>query len=127
MSKSDSKFLSLAEILAARDCPVKFHHVESWGGSVRIRKLTTGAMADLDEWRSVNSHPDNVGGMAANTYKFMIRFISACLVDEAGEPLFQTDADCDALLDRSADVVGELFLECRVWNGWNPDEDASGN
>ena len=120
------KLLTLADILSAEDSAVKVHNVPEWGGNVRIRRLTTGATAELDEWRTLNSNPESPGG-TANTYKFMARFIAACVVDEAGKPLFKTDADCDALLDRAADVVGELFLECRRWNGWSPDEDASGN
>ena len=124
----NEKLLTLREILAAQDSAVKIHPVPEWGGNVRIRRITVAAQAELDEWRTLNSgHSDNPGGGVPNTYKFMVRFIAACLLDESDELLLKTDADCDALLDRNAEVVGSLFLECRLWNGWNPDEDESGN
>ena len=119
---SPDNTLSLSDILSASVKP-KLVHIAEWGGWVSIQKVTAGAMADLEEWRVNQGEtppPDS-------TYKFMCLYISVCLVDSGGQLLFKSDDAVDALMDKPVEIIEALFLECRKWNGWKPDEAEPGN
>ena len=111
--------LSLSDILSA-DVNPKAVHIPQWGGWVRISKVSAGAMGRLEEWRLAQGEtppPDS-------TYKFMCLYLSVCLVDEGGQLLFNSDDAVDALMDKPVEIIESLFLECRKWNGWKPEEEA---
>ena len=117
--------LQLLDILDSVDIETKAIHVPEWGGNVLIRKLTTGATAELEDWRAVQDE----GKAGTVTYRFMCHYIAVCLADEKGNRLITPDTDMETVIDRlmekDGEAVGNLFLECRLFNGWKPEDDQA--
>lgn len=76
--------LSREQILAAHDLQSEEVPVPEWGGSVRVRMMTG---AERDALGASLLGADRKVDMS----QYRIRLLAACLVDEAGVPLFAPD------------------------------------
>jgi hypothetical protein len=76
--------LSREQILAAQDLASEEISVPEWGGSVRVRMMTG---AERDALGASLLGADKKVDMS----QYRIRLLAACLVDEAGQPLFGPD------------------------------------
>ena len=76
--------LSREQILAAQDLASEEVPVPEWGGTVRVRMMTG---AERDALGASLLGADKKVDMS----QYRIRLLAACLVDEAGLPLFGPD------------------------------------
>ena len=76
--------LSRDQILAAQDLASEEISVPEWGGAVRVRMMTG---AERDALGATLLGADKKVDMS----QYRIRLLAACLVDEAGQPLFGPD------------------------------------
>ena len=114
--------LSREEILAADDVRTEEVEVPDWGGTVLV-SIMTGTARDRYE----SSLVDDEGKFVAME-NLRARFVSACLVDNAGELLFSAD-DILALGKKSADALDIVFTVASRLNrtGVNSLENAAKN
>jgi len=89
--------LSKAAILATDDKNIKRVQVPEWGGEVGLRVLTG---LERDKFEAMFTEK--------TTDKFKIRFVACSVCNEEGERLF-SDADLDALGEKSSRVINHLF------------------
>lgn len=101
--------LSAEQILAAEDLSFQEVEVPEWGGTVRIRELT-GAQRDAFEGSVMGD------GKKPDIANIRARLVAACLVDDAGKPLFN-EAAARKLGEKSGRVLDRLFDTCRELNG----------
>ena len=79
-----TSILSREQILAAQDLASEEISVPEWGGTVRVRMMTG---AERDALGATLLGADKKVDMS----QYRIRLLAACLVDEAGQPLFGPD------------------------------------
>lgn len=84
LSSMKTTILSREQILAAQDLASEEVPVPEWGGTVRVRMMTG---AERDALGATLLGADKKVDMS----QYRIRLLAACLVDEAGEPLFGPD------------------------------------
>jgi hypothetical protein len=115
--------LTKADILAVSDLPTKDIEVPEWGGTIRIRSLTSAQVEDLqaefmaarDDGRLVPQH-------------WRAKHLALSAVDEAGALLF-TEAEASKLAQKSGVAMGRVFDAINTFNGQKPGavEDAAKN
>lgn len=110
--------LSRDAILGADDRKTEDVAVPEWGGSVRVRSLS-GAERDAFESHVVSVRSD--GSKSVNLRNVRAKLVSLSVVDEAGERLF-SDADVDALGDKSAAALERVFDVARHLSGLSEDD-----
>ena len=93
-------------IIAAQDFKYKDIEVAEWGGSVRLRGLSS---KDRDEYESSIGITQDMSNMRA-------RLVVRSLVDKEGERIF-LDNDADALGEKNAETIARLFDEVRDLSG----------
>lgn len=103
------EYLSREAILSADDIPTEDVPVEEWSGVVRVRALT-GAERDKFEAAIAGN------GRTMNLSNLRAKFCAACMVTEAGEPLFGT-ADVAELGKKSAAALDRVFTVGRRLSG----------
>jgi hypothetical protein len=93
------KKLSRAEFLAANDKGLQEYTIktEGYGGVVYLKTMSAKEQLDIEK-SSRNKNEDNLA----------TKLIVMCVCDEQGNPLF-TEADIDAINNKSASVVLELY------------------
>ena len=84
MTSMKTSILSREQILAAQDLASEEISVPEWGGTVRVRMMTG---AERDALGATLLGADKKVDMS----QYRIRLLAACLVDEAGQPLFGPD------------------------------------
>ena len=84
MNSMKTPILSREQILAAQDLASEEISVPEWGGTVRVRMMTG---AERDALGATLLGADKKVDMS----QYRIRLLAACLVDEAGQPLFGPD------------------------------------
>lgn len=84
MNSMKTSILSREQILAAQDLASEEISVPEWGGTVRVRMMTG---AERDALGATLLGADKKVDMS----QYRIRLLAACLVDEAGQPLFGPD------------------------------------
>lgn len=84
MTSMTTTILSREQILAAQDLASEEISVPEWGGTVRVRMMTG---AERDALGASLLGADKKVDMS----QYRIRLLAACLVDEAGQPLFGPD------------------------------------
>lgn len=89
------------------------------GGVVRVRTLQAGERIDLGS-KSIDAEGK------VNAAQYSARLVAACVVDEAGAPLFSGD-DVDALLRGSSEVFEAIFAAAQAINGMGSKGDSAGN
>lgn len=96
--------LSREAILGSDDSNTEVVEIPQWGGSVRVRSLT-GRERDRLEASMIgkNGKADAKSGLT----NFRARLVAASVVDDNGAPMF-TEADLDALADRSAAALDAI-------------------
>lgn len=94
-------------ILGAKDLPTLTVAVPEWGGDVIIRTLS-GAERDAFEASMVAAGERRLVNIRA-------RLVAACLVDDAGQPLF-SERDVESLGRKSGAALDRLFDECKAHN-----------
>ncbi len=97
--------LNRQQILESNDLPKKEIQVPEWGGSIFIRTLT-GTERDNFEISVSNNNLKNVRA----------RMAVLCIVDEAGERLFE-DKDAVELGKKSSAALSKIFDEAAEMNG----------
>ncbi|TAA25392.1 hypothetical protein [Pseudoxanthomonas winnipegensis] len=112
--------LSKGQILAANDRKTEDMEVKEWGGTVRI---STMSASDRDKWEQ-----DTYGGEKPKVEDFRARFVSLCLVDEAGARLF-SDKEVAQLGAKSVAALDRVFRAAQKLNalGETAVEDAAKN
>jgi len=116
--------LTRDEILQRPDmAPVKAD-VPEWGGVVYVRPLT-GAERDSYEASQYTMQGDKLERHLEN---LRARLLVRAICDESGKRLF-TDADAPALGEKSAAVLGRLFVVAQRLSGMTAEaaEDAEKN
>ena len=107
------RLLDGAAILAAQDLGYEDVEVPEWGGKVRIKALSAGEYLqftrDVEAARKEGS--DGTSGPL-----FMGLFVGACLVDEAGERLFEGEGS-QAILTKNLRPLQRLFEVAARLNG----------
>lgn len=102
--------LTRDEILAAQDIRTQDVEVPEWGGSVRV-SVMSGTARDRYESSLVD-----VEGKYVALENLRARFVSVCVVDDAGAMVFTTD-DIKALGEKSADALDRVFKAASRLNG----------
>ncbi|MET9396279.1 hypothetical protein [Kitasatospora sp. NPDC002965] len=119
--------LSKAQIKQASDIKVEDVDVPEWGGTVRVRGLT-GAERESWEQAQMVAGPNGTRVQRPGLTDQRARLLVRCVVDEAGELMFDEsdikdlNAKASAALDRLVDVARRLS---RL--GANAAEEARGN
>lgn len=108
-----SAVLSLAQILAADDLPVREVEVPEWGGAVRLRMLSAAERDALSA--AIIGIEDSVARVAAMRRALLM----AGMVDPAGKPLLD-DAAYTAVLGKSGPAVDAVFKAALDLNGMSP-------
>lgn len=96
--------LDRSAILAAPDLPTEEVEVPEWGGSVRLRGLTQGALSTIRT---------TTDGASADA--FMLAVLVPSLVDATNVPLF---GDPQELTGKSPEVLNRLFAIAARLNGF---------
>jgi hypothetical protein len=91
------------KILAADDFRSEVMDVPEWGGEVTIRSLSFTAANGMFK--------EEVKGFDPR-----LRLIAACLVDDAGAPIF-SEEDLSALGGKDAEVIARIWKKCVEING----------
>ncbi|WP_439891603.1 hypothetical protein ACS7SF_02890 [Ralstonia sp. 25C] len=117
--------LTKEQILAASDITTEAVDVAEWGGSVIVRAMT-GAARDAYEASMVVLKD---GQRVADLTNMRAKLVAATLVDDAGELLFKTAEEVQALAGKSANALEKLFKVAQRLNGLAPDstEEAAKN
>ena len=84
MTSMSTTILSREQLLAAQYLASEEVSVPEWGGAVRVRMMTG---AERDALGAALLGADKKVDMS----QYRIRLLAACLVDEAGQPLFGPD------------------------------------
>jgi hypothetical protein len=100
--------LTRDEILKADDLRRIDVEVPEWGGTIRLRVVTS-----KERHRFQTEIAKAKDGVPPD---FMEKFLVACAVDDAGKPLF-SDEDIAALRGKSAVVLTKLFNKAAELNG----------
>jgi len=95
--------LTKKEINAIEDLRSETVDVPEWGGEVRIIQLTFAAAQGMFKKEVEDFDP-------------RLRLIAACLVDDAGAPIF-SEEDLGELGSKNAEVVARLWRKCVEING----------
>lgn len=104
--QSGARLLSRASILSADDLPIEDVEVPEWGGTVRVRGLSS---AERDAWEESLMGPEDAEGKRKQTYEnIRAKLIARSAIDEAGNRLF-TDADVVALGKKGAAPLVRLY------------------
>jgi hypothetical protein len=118
-----TKILGREEILSQRlqgKDRVKLVPIPAWGGSVYIRRLSTG---EVEAWNAANikrvgkRHEYDHG--AART-----RLLVLCLCNAVGDRLFH-DYEDENLRTIDFPGVAEVYDECKRFNGLDDDEEKA--
>jgi hypothetical protein len=104
--------LSREQILAANDRKTDVVDIPEWGGSVKIRSMS-GAQAE--EFKKLSDDD------ALSEVQTLIKVISMSALDDEGKQLF-TDADLEALADKSISVLNTVAEACMAVNGFVEEE-----
>lgn len=111
--------LSKADIVSAEDLKTEEVKVPEWGGEVLVKTLS-GTERDAFE----NSVAGIKNGKRRENYaNFRARFVSHCMVDEAGNRLFVNDEDVKALGRKSVKALQRVFDKAQELNAMT-DEDV---
>lgn len=90
------------------------------GGVVRVRTLQAGERIDMGS-KSIDADGK------VDPRQYSARLVVACVVDEAGVPVFGGDEDVAALLRGASDVFEAIFAAAQSINGMGSKGDAAGN
>jgi hypothetical protein len=117
--------LTKDQILEARPLPFEDVEVPEWGGTVRVRGLTS---AECDEFAASLVIRTNGGRAQANRELYCAKLLARCLVSASDERLL-TEADIHALGRQSAIVIQRLALLAERLSGLQVQaaEDAAKN
>lgn len=110
--------LSRDQILGAEDRKTEDVAVPEWGGTVRVRSLS-GAERDSYEAHIVQLRAD--GSKRLNMTNLRGKLVSLSCVAEDGSRLF-SDADAEALGDKSAAALERVFDVARKLSGLGEDD-----
>lgn len=105
--------LTREQMLHAHDIRTKTVDVPEWGGQVRVRRLT-GEERDRYETSLIQEKKN--GQVTRNLRNARARLVVLGVVDEEGKRIF-SDADADALAQRSASAIERLFDAIRELSG----------
>lgn len=108
----DMGLLGRDAILAANDLPSLDVDVPEWGGTVRVRMLT-GAERDAFEASTVVQKGKDI---RTNLVNLRARLVALCVVGDDGQRLF-TEADAEALGQKSAAALNRVFTAAQTLNG----------
>lgn len=112
-------FLTKEAILTADDLETKEVEVKEWGGSVLVKTMTG---KERDDWEnSVNGNGSKT--KKENFANFRARFVAHCVVDEAGNRLFGSPSDVEALGRKSVKALTRVFNAAQELNAMT-DEDV---
>ena len=103
--------LTRQEINAIEDLRSETVDVPEWGGEVRIIQLTFAAAQGMFNKKVEDFDP-------------RLRLIAACLVDDAGAPIF-SEEDLGELGGKNAEVIARLWRKCVEINGMTLKSDAA--
>jgi len=103
--------LSATAILSAADLPHEDVAVPEWGGTVRIRTMTSGARDDYEQ--------KMLAAKGQTQRNVRAQLVVLCAVDEAGGRLFGP-SDIEALGRKSAKALDRLFDVAIRLNGMGP-------
>lgn len=93
------------------DCPL-------WGGYVLVRGMTGKQRDEFEESLSIQ-----VAGQQAKDYRnATARFVSRCVVDEAGELLFPDPKYVEALGEKDGATLLRVFAVARKLSGLDSDD-----
>lgn len=104
--------LSRDQILNADDRKTVEVDVPEWGGTVLVRSLTG---AERDKFEASMLEMKN-GKQRQNFDNFRARLVSMCLVNEAGELIFNS-SDLKMLGNKSTAALQRVFNKCNEING----------
>jgi len=107
------KFLSMEDILDAKDVETRDVEVPEWGGVVRIRVLSG---AERDEFEQSTVFVDKKGNSKPNLANLRARLVAKCAINEDGTKLFQSETAVRALGTKSAAALERLFKACQELN-----------
>lgn len=99
------------DILTAKDAAHIDLEVPEWGGTVRVSTMTGFARDRFDA-----SIISKNGTSGPNTENIRAKLVAACLVDEAGNLLFN-EADIAKLGKKSCKVLDKIFEAAQKLNG----------
>ncbi len=111
-SAGDSMFLGRDAILAADDVRFSVVDVPEWGGSVRIKGLTSGER-DAFEKSLIKGKGKN---QEMSTDNVRAKLLALTIVDSDGRPIF-TAADIDALSKKAAVAASRVYNEAATLAG----------
>lgn len=106
--------LTKEQILAAQDTQVVTEHVPEWGGDVLLKPMSGKARNAFEKSLVSVSREESIDNIYA-------RILVHCMVDENGERLF-SDADADALGEKSGAVLGRLTPVAQRLSGLTKDD-----
>lgn len=104
--------LNRDQILSADDLTYKDVEVPEWGGVVRVRVMTGAERGDFEQ-SIITGRGKN---RDINFKNLRGKLVARCLIDEDGERLF-SDADIQALEEKSAAALSRVFDVCQRING----------
>ncbi|MCA3255081.1 MAG: hypothetical protein INF91_05645 [Alphaproteobacteria bacterium] len=105
--------LTREQILGAADQQTIDVEVPEWGGTVRVRSLTAG---DRDRFEQAVIAAQAAGKVGPDNVR--ARYVAACVVDEAGKPLF-TDKDLEVLAAKSFAAMDRVFAAATKLNAFS--------
>tara|TARA_R100000664_G_C2701792_1_gene101849 strand:+ start:354 stop:713 length:360 start_codon:yes stop_codon:yes gene_type:complete len=116
--------LTRDQILSANDQTTETVEVPEWGGSVIV---STMSGRERDAFES-SLMADKGSSKSANMANLRARLASLCCVAEDGTRMF-TQADIEALGNKSAAALNRIFLAAQRLNGIGEDavEELAGN
>ena len=107
-----SKFLSRDNILNASDIEFEDVEVPEWGGTVRVRELTTAEVENFSLRTSDARGQLDISRMSG----LRAEVVSWALIDEEGKPLMNK-RDAEELQKKSHRVIDRLFNKVLVMSG----------
>jgi len=105
--------LNKEQILAVHDLVTESVEVPEWLGCVLVRALN-GTDRDAFEQSIIDGKKTNLKNIRA-------RLCALCMVDDDGKRLF-SDADVNALGQKSASALDRVFRVAQKLNGLSPDD-----
>lgn len=106
-------FLTRDALLAAPDIEYDSMEVPEWGGSVRLKMLTS---RERDAYEASCLRKRHDGTKEFDARNVRAKLVALCLVDEAGNRLLQEE-DIAALGRKSAKALSRVFDRCSAMNG----------
>ena len=108
-----TKYLSRIDVIDASDLEIEEVAVPEWGGTLRVRGLTAKEKDKYEEGFLVDPGKSE----KVNMKNASAKLFALCVIDEAGNPIFNDEGDVFALGKKAAGPMTRVLSVARRLSG----------